>query len=121
MNAIRDGALEIELDEAIIADLETWPVTPESAPTSLDLAVFVTAPSREAIDDGDFQVVVGPNVGASAAGRTLGRFADLLGAPAEAALREVAEAEATSMPGRLWAEVTYCRTRPGTATSRSGR
>ena len=107
VNAVRDGALEIELDEAAIAELETWPVAPENAPTSVDVAVFVTARSREAIDDGDFRLVVGPNVGASAAGRTLGRFADLLGAPAEAALREVAEAEAASSPGRLWAEVSY--------------
>ena len=107
LNAIRDGALEIELDEASIAELETWSASPENAPTSVDLAVFVTAPFREAIDDGDFRVVIGPNVGAHVAGRTLGRFADLLGAPAEAALREVAAAEDALAPGRLWAEVSY--------------
>ncbi|MFI9380017.1 lantibiotic dehydratase [Kutzneria sp. NPDC052558] len=107
LNAIRDGALEVELDEATLAKLETWKPSPASAPSSLDLSVFVTAPSRTAIDDGDFRLVVGPNVGASVAGRTLGRFADLLGAPAEAALREVAEAEETVLPGRIWAEVSY--------------
>lgn len=106
-SAIHDGVMEIELDEATVAELETWTVCPENAPTSVDLAVFVTAESREAIDNGDFRLVIGPNVGAPVAGRTLGRFADLLGAPAEAALREVAAAEDNLAPGKLWAEVSY--------------
>ncbi|SMD26837.1 lantibiotic dehydratase [Kibdelosporangium aridum] len=74
---------------------------------SLDLSVFVLALSPEAVDAGDFQMMVGPNFGASAAGRVLGRFGDLLGEQARTALRSVADAEAVVRPGRVWAEVNY--------------
>jgi lantibiotic biosynthesis protein len=42
-----------------------------------------------------------------AAGRNLGRFADLLGSEAEAMLRQAAHAEAAHAPDRLWAEISY--------------
>ena len=38
---------------------------------------------------GDYQLVIGPNLGATAAGRGLGRFADLLGAPAHDGVRRL--------------------------------
>jgi hypothetical protein len=69
--------------------------------------MFVIAASAADVDCGRFQGVIGPNLGASAAGRNLGRFADLLGDEANAALREVARAEAALDPEKLQAEVVY--------------
>ncbi|MFG1796344.1 lantibiotic dehydratase [Nocardia sp. NPDC049149] len=112
LTAVRDRSLVIELDAATLDMLEVQPVDATKAPSSLDISLFVVAESTKAVDAGDFQIVVGPNMGASVAGRVLGRFADLLGPDAETALRAAAAAEAEGRPGRLWAEVTYVP-RPG--------
>jgi lantibiotic biosynthesis protein len=69
--------------------------------------VFVVAGSATDVDNGRFQVVVGPNLGAIAAGRDLGRFADLLGEEATAALQAVDRAEASRRPNCLCAELVY--------------
>lgn len=106
-NALRDHRFAVDLDEATLARLETWPVWTASAPASLDLSVFVATSSRAALDAGDFSVVVGPNLGGLAAGRTLGRFADLLGPGASEALSSAAVAEEATAPGQVWAEVSY--------------
>jgi thiopeptide-type bacteriocin biosynthesis protein len=105
--AQREGHRVAELDEAAIAELETWTPAPETAPLSMELLVLVAARSAAAIDAGDFQLVVGPNLGVGTAGRHLSRFADLLGAPALRALSDVAAAEAARDPERLRAELVY--------------
>jgi len=107
ISALRDRRLVVELDENLLANLETWTPSPDTAPTSLDISAFVAAPSAATMDAGEFQIIVGPNLGASAAGRNLGRFADLLGPDAEAALDRAACAEAECAPGRLQAELVY--------------
>ncbi len=105
LDAIRDCRQVVDLDEQTVDDLAV-DRTAQALP-SLDLSVFVLALSSEAVDAGDFQMMVGPNFGASAAGRVLGRFSDLLGEQARTALRSVADAEAAVRPGRVWAEVNY--------------
>ncbi|WP_280454934.1 lantibiotic dehydratase [Nocardia brasiliensis] len=112
LDAIRERKSVVELDAATIAKLELQSADLTKAPASLDLSLFVVADSAAAVDAGEFQVVVGPNLGASTAGRVLGRFADLIGPSAEQALHEAAAAEAQCRPGRLWAEVSYLP-RPG--------
>ncbi|MFI9402527.1 lantibiotic dehydratase [Nocardia sp. NPDC052316] len=107
LDAIRDGTQVVELDAATIGKLELQSADIAKAPTSLDISLFVVAASPAAVDAGEFQVVVGPNMGAAAAGRVLGRFADLLGPQADAALRSAAAAEADCRPGRLPVEITY--------------
>ena len=84
-----------------------WRPNSETAPLSMDINILVAAASAAAIDKGDFMVVVGPNLGAMAAGRNLGRFADLLGADGQRALAETAAAERAHGEDNLWAEVVY--------------
>ena len=72
-----------------------------------DSNLLVAARSAAAIDDGAFTVVVGPNLGAMAAGRNLGRFADLLGPEGPRALERIAAAEAAHTPDHVWAELVY--------------
>jgi thiopeptide-type bacteriocin biosynthesis protein len=105
--ALRERRLVIELDEETVSRLETWPPGVASAPRSLDLSFFIVASSAGDVDAGRFQLVVGPNLGAPAAGRNLSRFADLLGEEAKAALREVSRAEVARRPGALWVELVY--------------
>jgi lantibiotic biosynthesis protein len=103
--AIRDGCREVVLDPGLIRQLATWVPDPQRLPASLELSAFVAAASPASVDRGDYLLVLGPNLGAAAAGRGLGRFADLLGPAAQALLQEAADAEQDS--SRLVAELVY--------------
>jgi len=107
IGAIRDRRVAVELDDGVLRRLQLWSPHGDALPSSLDISAFIAASSREALDAGAFQIVIGPNLGASSAGRNLGRFADLLGDDARAALAEASQLEAERTPGRLWAEVVY--------------
>jgi thiopeptide-type bacteriocin biosynthesis protein len=105
-DAQRDGTSVITLDESVLAAL-CIPLTPAEAPRSLEVSTFVLACSAADVDAGNYQIVVGPNLGARAAGRTLGRFSDLLGTPARAALSDTHAREAKLTPGVVFAELVY--------------
>lgn len=107
LTALRERQLVIDLDEDLLGRLESCAPSARMSPRSLDLALFVVARSAADVDNGRFQIVVGPNLGASAAGRNLGRFADLLGEEAVAALQLAERAEAASGPDCLRAELVY--------------
>ena len=89
---------EVVLDAKDIDRLRTWTPDVDSAPASLEINVFVCAPSTSALDQGQFTVVVGPNVGAMEAGRSLGRFAQPLG---ECGARAYARAASAHEQARL--------------------
>ncbi len=76
--ALRSRSLSIELDETILSRLEIKPSEGRALPTSLDISAFLCARPGE-VDAGKFKIAIGPNVGASWGGRSIGRFADLLG------------------------------------------
>ena len=120
--AVRDHRLAVELDDELLERLATCAPQARTAPLSADLPVLVAAPSPAALDAGDFQVVVGPNVGSGAAGSSLGRFADLLGPGARTALAGVAAGEQAADPGAVLAEVVYLprRTRMANVAVRPG-
>jgi thiopeptide-type bacteriocin biosynthesis protein len=105
--ALRNHTPTITLDDDLLRRLETYSPHPSTAPLSLDLNVLIAATSRSALDAGEFHIVIGPNVGAGAAGRHLGRFADLLGPEADGALRETASAEAARVTGLICAELVW--------------
>lgn len=107
LTAMMQGRAVIEIDDATLERLSLWRLDGHALPLSLDLAIFVIAPSMTALDQGAFQIAVGPNLGAQQAGRYVARFSDLLGAPAERALTQAAEAEARHAPAALWAELVY--------------
>jgi lantibiotic biosynthesis protein len=107
LRSIRERATTVELDPALIERLTIW--RPESGigPASLELTAFVAAASPQAVAAGDFQLVIGPNVGSPVAGRMLGRFADLVGPPAIEALIAAADAESCARGDGLRVEVVY--------------
>lgn len=107
---LRDGRHELALSAADIDRLSAWTPDPDRLPPSLELSAFVAAASPAAVDRGDYLVVIGPNLGAAAAGRGLGRFADMLGPDAHALLAEAAAAESAAADGSracLTAELVY--------------
>jgi thiopeptide-type bacteriocin biosynthesis protein len=103
--ALHQRSQSLDLDDATIERLETSTAA-SRVPASLDLYVSVAASSRGQIDAGEFSVVVEPNVGAMAAGRSLGRFADFLPGSTEA-LQRIAAREEACRPDTLFAELTY--------------
>ena len=113
--ALRTRQLAVRLEEPDVARLADAGPPPDRAPISVDLSCFVLAGSAEDIDRGDFRLLIGPNLGAQAAGRTLGRFADLLGSEGSRAAVEVAAAVRDRQPGRLHAELVYLPRRPRAA------
>ena len=104
--AIRDGGTEVVLDDALVERLAGGPLDADRLPPSVELSVFVAAADRAAVDRGDYLLVVGPNLGAQAAGRGLGRFADMIGPDAHDALVESAAAEPHD-PSAIVAELVY--------------
>ena len=106
--AVRNRECVVDLTDATVAALQTWEPSAATAPISLELSAFVVSESAQAVDRGDFAIVVGPNLGASSAGRSLGRFADLLAPRGVTALRQLGDAEYRARPGAgLPVEVVY--------------
>src|SRR5581483_441899 len=106
-DALNNRSLEVELDDAHLATLETWSPRLERAPRSLEIYLQIQASSREAMDRGEFCAVVSPNPGAPSGGRSFGRFADLLGEPALQALQNLLRHEEALEPDCVFAELSY--------------
>jgi thiopeptide-type bacteriocin biosynthesis protein len=105
--ALRDRSSVVVLSPDDVDDLRAADLGEHELPLSVDVSLFVLARSAADVDAGQFQVMIGPNLGGQAAGRNLGRFAGALGERGLAALREVDERERELAPDRLWAEVVY--------------
>lgn len=107
VDALRDRRLVVALDRDTLDRLSLSSPTAENAPVSLDIAVFVLAGSAAAIDAGEFELLIGPNLGAQEAGRNLGRFGDVLGDAGRSALAAVAVTDARQHPDDVAAELIY--------------
>lgn len=102
--AALDRLTEVALDEAAIAELETDSLDRAQLPPHAELAVRIQAPSRAALDRGDFSLVV---AGAfRAAGTTAGRFLDLLDPADQARAADAYAALPTVNDGALRAQVS---------------
>lgn len=112
--ALRDGSPVIQLDRDMLDALSHPQQETCELPASLDLAVLVAASNSAAIDRGDFKLIVGPNVGAWAAGKNFGRFAGLEDASGlTTKLQAVARAEAALHGSHIrWVETSYYPTEP---------
>jgi thiopeptide-type bacteriocin biosynthesis protein len=107
IEAMRSGETELELTDDRLARLSVWdPATGPAPRPSLDVYAQVVAESREAIDRGDWQLVIAPG-GIADGGRTFGRFFDLLGETALNRLRENARAEEARCPDVDFVELSY--------------
>jgi thiopeptide-type bacteriocin biosynthesis protein len=105
--ALSKGRLEVELTEEMQRRLERWSPKPEEAPLSLEIYLQIHAASRSAIDRGEWTAVLGSNCGSQSAGRTFGRFFDLLGEPGMEALRDLVAHEEALLPDVIFAELSY--------------
>src|SRR5882757_6412637 len=102
MGALADGAREVVLDEAGLERLTPGEVGPP--PRSVDLCLHLTADSQQALDQGNFTLVVPPAAVAPTAGAMLGRFAYLLD-DSESVLavsRAALERAGDAVPVQVW-------------------
>ncbi|MFE0023639.1 lantibiotic dehydratase [Amycolatopsis sp. NPDC059021] len=99
---------EIELTDDLLERVSTWrpgPERPRPRP-ALDLYCQIAARSADAIDRGDWRMVVAPLATADG-GRTFGRFFDLFGEKSLRKLSEFARAEEALCPDLTFAELNY--------------
>jgi len=103
--AVRHRAREVELTDADLEALTVWPDdTGHTGRTAtLDVYAKIAAPSREAIDEGRFRLVLAP--GSFQGLQSFGRFADLFDEDALAAMRAFARAEEALHPDVVFAEL----------------
>lgn len=75
--AICQGAVEILLTDEHIQQL-TVVDSADKAPESLEIYYTLLADSAQHVDQGDYRLVLGASAGSSGAGKTMGRFLDML-------------------------------------------
>jgi lantibiotic biosynthesis protein len=109
--ALHNRSRAVTLHESDILRLETWQPDAATAPPSLDINLLVAARSAQAIDAGDFTIVLGPNLGAWACGRNFGRFAHLYPYPSEFGKDILCKAarveQSRHFPDAICAEISY--------------
>jgi lantibiotic biosynthesis protein len=105
--AVADRRLELELNEEHLRALLGEDASSELPPLSLELYFTLTAASQAALEAGEFRLVSSVNPGSSAAGKTFGRFADLLGDEFVSCLQQIQEVEHGLQPEPVIAEVAY--------------
>jgi thiopeptide-type bacteriocin biosynthesis protein len=106
-DALRSGQHEIVLDEPTLARLQVRDNWRELLPDSLELYAAIAAPSQAALNAGDYTAVIGPRIGDQPAGRSFGRFCDILGSESVQALERMARAQEAAAPERIFAELVY--------------
>jgi lantibiotic biosynthesis protein len=77
-SAARKSELEVEFDEAILTQLEVHRDWQDKFPNSVEIYASVAAHSEDDIEKGNYRVVIGPSFGAYPAGKSFGRFMDIL-------------------------------------------
>jgi thiopeptide-type bacteriocin biosynthesis protein len=105
--ANEERRIEVELDEKTLRHLRTWEPSAQAMPVSLEIFAFVAASSARDLDEGRFSLVVGPNVGAMEAGRSLGRFVEFLGPVGMEAYQSAALAHEAAIPAKQCVELNY--------------
>ncbi|WP_165423830.1 lantibiotic dehydratase [Ktedonosporobacter rubrisoli] len=102
-SAINEGALEVELNEHILSQLAPSESTLHPYEV-LDIYCTVQACSREAIDNGDWRLLIN-NI--YQGGRTFGRFLHLFNEKSMACLRKYNQQEEQLSPDAIFAELNY--------------
>jgi len=109
---LMENALLNEEHEILITDdmvEQAWGGKEEvdEAASSIEIYAEVLAASSQELDEGKFNIVLGPNPGSFEAGATFGRFMDMLGEQPAHQFRAIRQKEQIANPDVLFAEATY--------------
>ncbi|QOS97408.1 lantibiotic dehydratase [Brevibacterium sp. JNUCC-42] len=107
MQAIATGEREIEITNDLLDQLDLEPVDPRYTPNSLEIYVEVVASSQEAIDQGEYLLVMGPMPGSSSAGQSFGRFLDILGDEAMQKQKQIQKQQQDQFADVIFVDAAY--------------
>ncbi|WP_177154903.1 lantibiotic dehydratase [Glycomyces harbinensis] len=104
--ALRDGRRTVDLNDDDVEDLTVWRPDHHTfrVPPSLDVYFQIAAASADAVDAGDWSIVLN-TAGMFKGLQSFGRFADLFGDDHLADLRGFAAAEEAALPDAIVAEL----------------
>ncbi|MEK3949864.1 lantibiotic dehydratase [Paenibacillus sp. FSL H7-0703] len=108
VSAIHEGKYEIVLTDGMVDELikgqeaEEWLAAP-----SMELFFQLIASDQQALDQGQYTLLLAPNQGSDAAGKTFGRFLDLFGEPFNDIFSSIQLEEQRLQPEKLLAGISY--------------
>lgn len=105
--AIRAGSVELELTPEQINELTAEGMAMNQAPLSMEMYYTLVAESPEALNRGDYRLVLGASAGSAGAGKTFGRFLDILGEDFLSEFNRIHERLQAMHPGLALAEAVY--------------
>ncbi|SDW80925.1 thiopeptide-type bacteriocin biosynthesis domain-containing protein [Marininema mesophilum] len=105
--ALVTGSIEVEITDELLNRLEEIEIDEEEAPSSMELYVEVMSSSKEAIDQGDYRVVMTPNAASHRISQSFGRFLDLFDENEVERIRSAVKREENLYPNALIVEGNY--------------
>jgi len=104
---------EIDVSEDVWDYLEKKEISPLEAPLSFDIYCELFASSQQSLDEGNFLISIGSNMGSGQGGSTFGRFLDIL--QAKPLIEDIFAKEQALDPHTCFVESTFLPESPRTA------
>jgi thiopeptide-type bacteriocin biosynthesis protein len=98
---------EIKITDEIISKIE--PLNPDynTVPDSMELFFSIYAKTEKDIENGDYKLILGPNVGSEGAGKTFGRFIHFLDDSYRSKITKINEKEKELYDDVVFVELSY--------------
>lgn len=108
VSSIHKGNYELHLTDEMIGQLTHTEdsITRPKLP-SMELYFLLNTRDQQALNRGEYTLLLGPNPGSNGAGKTFGRFMDLFGTPLKEEFQAIHQEEQSLYPDKIWAEVSY--------------
>lgn len=110
VSAIHKGQHTVELDENIIQQLEKFNNSQLPPLPSMELYFSLHTIDQNSLDHGKYKLVLAPNPGSNGAGKTFGRFLDILEPSLQKELALISANEKNLYPNAMWAETSFLPT-----------
>lgn len=107
MPVLLEGRQELLLDDACIAELDSAATDTRFAPRSFEIFFSLAAESKEAVETGNYRLLVGSSSGSYGAGKSIGRFADIMAPEFRGMLKEIDSLEQQGCADIILAELVY--------------
>jgi thiopeptide-type bacteriocin biosynthesis protein len=101
------GEQEIVLDDYKIEELAGEDIDSRYTPRSFELFFSLAADSKEAVEAGDYTLISGATALSYGAGRSIGRFSDIMGSDFQDYLKNVGKLEQEMCFDKIIAELVY--------------
>lgn len=108
LKAIKNGEKEIIITSDILEKIEETKLDFKYVPISMELNVIISANTSKDVDEGRYTAYIGPNIGSPGAGKTFGRFIDIIGDEARQKIYDINNIEKQYVGENVvFAEIVY--------------